>query len=177
MNTTEFNLLFEETINICRRTLCEKADEYADGEDRLHNFNVAAVIQDETPVKSLGGMGIKHYVSIYDLIRRHEKGVKISDEMWTEKIKDGINYLILLRAALYDSSHAVKDADKTAEHIQCGTITHTDDSKPVERVESLCISCYYCDIGENNCYCTYSHGGTCPTHTCGFYMPNGDIKL
>ena len=32
MNTPEFNALFEQTVQMCRETLCAKADEYAEGE-------------------------------------------------------------------------------------------------------------------------------------------------
>ena len=100
MTTQEFNALFEQTVQMCRETLCAKADEYAEDDDRLHNFNTAAVLQGETPIKSLGGMAVKHTVSVYDLIRRHNRGVEITQEIWDEKLKDSINYLILLRAAV-----------------------------------------------------------------------------
>ena len=143
MNTAEFNALFEETVDICRQTLCVKADEYAEGEDRLHNFNIAAAIQGETPVKSLGGMGIKHYVSIYDLIRRYEKGKKISDEMWTEKIKDGINYLILLRAALTDA-HSPVSTPTTAEPVQ-GSIIPLPEDNACSRLVECCGTCAWYD--------------------------------
>ncbi len=97
MNTPEFNALFEQTVEMCRQTLCAKADEYAEDDDRLHNFNIASILQGNTPIESIGGMMVKHTVSVYDLIRRTGKGAEISDAMWDEKIKDSINYLILLR--------------------------------------------------------------------------------
>ena len=97
MNTPEFNALFEQTVEMCRETLCAKADEYAEDEDRLHNFHQAAHLQGGTAVSALGGMMVKHTVSVYDLIRRAGKGAYISDAMWDEKIIDHINYLILLR--------------------------------------------------------------------------------
>lgn len=100
MNSQEFNVLFEQTVEMCRSTLCAKADEYAEDDDRLHNFNIAAILQGNTPIEALGGMMVKHTVSIYDLIRRTGKGAEISDVMWDEKIMDSINYLILLRAAV-----------------------------------------------------------------------------
>jgi hypothetical protein len=100
MKTQRFNELFEETVAKARRTLCGKAAEYAENDDRLHNFRIAAGLQGCTPVKALGGMMVKHTVSVYDLIRRHEQGVEIPPELWDEKIIDSINYLILLRAVL-----------------------------------------------------------------------------
>ena len=44
MKTERFNEVLESTINKCVRTLGCKAGEYAT-EDRLHNFKVAAKIQ------------------------------------------------------------------------------------------------------------------------------------
>ncbi len=97
MKTDKFNSVLEKTISKCVDTLCAKANEYAT-EDRLHNFKVAAELQNCTPITALAGMMAKHTVSIYDLIQRQEKGFEVSREMWDEKIGDSINYLILLTA-------------------------------------------------------------------------------
>ena len=53
-------------------------------------------------ISALAGMMCKHTVSIYDLIEGYEAGRAIEPELWDEKIIDSINYLILLRAALYE---------------------------------------------------------------------------
>ena len=45
MNTNDFNAIIREQIERCENTLCQKAEEYAT-EDRLHNFKVAAELQD-----------------------------------------------------------------------------------------------------------------------------------
>jgi len=100
MNTIEFNALFESVVDHCRSVLCYKASEYAEDNDRLHNFNQAAHLQGGTVISALGGMMIKHTVSVYDLIRREAKGQAVSDELFDEKIIDSINYLILLKAAV-----------------------------------------------------------------------------
>ena len=100
MTTQEFNALFEQTVEMCRETLCAKADEYAEVDDRLHNFRVAAAVMGCDVKQALAGMMSKHTVSVYDLIRREAKGQAVSVELWNEKIIDHINYLILLRAAV-----------------------------------------------------------------------------
>ena len=100
MTTPEFNAVFEQTVEMCRQTLCHKADEYAEDDDRLHNFNQAAHLQGGTAVSALGGMMVKHTVSVYDLIRREAKGQAVSAELWDEKTIDHINYLILLRGII-----------------------------------------------------------------------------
>lgn len=99
MNTKDFNEIIHEQIERCEATLCKKADEYAT-EDRLHNFKVAAGIQNCLPTTALAGMMAKHTVSVYDMIRGLEEGKSYPVELWNEKIGDSINYLLLLAAAV-----------------------------------------------------------------------------
>ena len=103
MNTERFNEVLENTLNKCVKVLGCKAGEYAT-EDRLHNFKVAAEIQNCTPITALAGMMAKHTVSVYDLIQRQEQGLVVPKEMWDEKIGDSINYLILLTALVEEKS-------------------------------------------------------------------------
>ena len=93
MKTEEFNKIMNWHIEHCKATLNNKATEYATG-DRLHNFKIAAEIQNTTAVQALAGMMAKHTVSIYDMCR---DGCNDLD-MWSEKITDHINYLLLLAA-------------------------------------------------------------------------------
>lgn len=104
MNTKDFNNIIHEQIERCEATLCKKADEYAVGDDRLHNFKVAAGIQDCLPTTALGGMMAKHTVSVYDMLRGLEEGKSYPAELWNEKITDSINYLLLLAAAVREDS-------------------------------------------------------------------------
>ena len=94
----EFDRIFEETVEKSRSVLASKSKEYAT-EDKLHNFKVAAVTEGVSNRRALGGMMVKHTVSIYDLLRADE----CADlAMWDEKIGDHINYLILLRALVIE---------------------------------------------------------------------------
>ena len=102
MNTETFNKVIREQIERCEATLCKKADEYAT-EDRLHNFKVAAGLQDCLPTTALAGMMAKHTVSVYDMIRGLEEGKSYPAELWNEKITDSINYLLLLAAAVREN--------------------------------------------------------------------------
>lgn len=103
MNTENFNKIIHEQIERCEATLCKKADEYAI-EDMLHNFKVAAGIQNCLPTTALGGMMAKHTVSVYDMIQGLENGRSYPVELWDEKIGDSINYLLLLAAAVREES-------------------------------------------------------------------------
>ena len=103
MNTEDFNKIIHEQIERCEAALCKKADEYAT-DDMLHNFKVAAGIQNCLPTTALGGMMAKHTVSVYDMIRGLEEGKSYPIELWNEKITDSINYLLLLLAAVREDS-------------------------------------------------------------------------
>lgn len=99
MNTQKFDNIIEQRLKKCQTVLCKKAVEYAT-DDRLHNFKVAAKLQNCTPEKALAGMMCKHTVSVYDLINDLENGKCAAREMWEEKIGDSLNYLLLLTAML-----------------------------------------------------------------------------
>ena len=103
MNTEDFNKIIHEQIDRCENTLCKKADEYAANDDRLHNFKVAAGLQDCLPTTALAGMMAKHTVSVYDMLRGLEEGKSYPLELWDEKITDSINYLLLLLAAVREN--------------------------------------------------------------------------
>ena len=99
MYNNEFNHIIDHSINMAKKTLLERGEEYAT-EDRLHNFRVAAELQGTTMREALAGMMAKHTTSIYDMVQdpidAHNK------HKWDEKIGDHINYLLILQAVLYD---------------------------------------------------------------------------
>jgi len=105
MTTTDFNACLKDMQAHTLDVLTAKATEYAT-DDRLHNFKAAAALQRETPVKALGGMMVKHTVSVYDLIHDCEAGAEIPRDLWAEKITDSINYLYLLWALLNGKDNA-----------------------------------------------------------------------
>lgn len=102
MTGAKFEEVFKEQFGRCEEVLINKAKEYAT-EDRLHNFKVAAVLENVTVKKALAGMLAKHTVSVYDMCRS-DKAYSI--EMWNEKITDHINYLILLRALIEEDNES-----------------------------------------------------------------------
>ena len=99
MYQNEFDPIIRRQLDRCEDLLAIRGNEYATT-DRLHNFRVAASMQDTTMRSALAGMMAKHTASIYDMINdeidAHNK------EKWDEKITDHINYLLILQAVLYD---------------------------------------------------------------------------
>lgn len=101
VTSEQFDAIVAEQLKRCTDILCSKAKEYATT-DRLHNFKMAAKLQDETPFQSLAGMMAKHTISVYDMLRTDAE--KHSLDLWNEKITDSINYLLLLAAMVRDES-------------------------------------------------------------------------
>jgi len=97
----------QELVDHCLSLLDSKRSDYATV-DYFHTFNVAAELQDITPLQALGGMAAKHVASVFKLINEHAEGRKISRDMWTEKIGDVINYLLIAWAWL-----EVEDVEKS----------------------------------------------------------------
>lgn len=100
MNAEKYQMYITETMQDSLNTLTAKAKEYADTDDMLHNFKVAACLQGKTQEQALGGMMSKHLVSIYDMI---DNAPAYSKAAWQEKIGDTINYLLILSAMIKDA--------------------------------------------------------------------------
>lgn len=100
MDTQTFNDVFDGQIAMCQNILVDKAKEYATS-DRLHNFKVAAILESCTHTQALAGMMVKHTVSVYDMCKDGEYPMAV----WEEKITDHINYLILLKAILFEEQN------------------------------------------------------------------------
>lgn len=107
MQNERFKQIVSDQLQSCQDTLILKAKEYATA-DRLHNFKVAAELQDVALRKALAGMMAKHTVSIYDMCNatRVER-----PSVWDEKITDHINYLLLLRAVVAEELEESQSTD------------------------------------------------------------------
>lgn len=118
MDSDRLSEIIGQQYSICEELLSQKAQEYAPV-DRLHNFRVAAEMQNIGLATALAGMMAKHTVSLYDLIERTEKGEVFGSDIWIEKITDHMNYLFLLKAILEEewSKPMLKEYDITAVDI------------------------------------------------------------
>ena len=99
MNNKNFETLMNEQFEICKNVLCSKSKEYDFGDDRLHSFKVAAALLKQTPEEALLGYLTKHIMSIYDMVPEVNN---FTYEKFSEKLTDSINYLLLLKALLYE---------------------------------------------------------------------------
>lgn len=101
MTNELFDAIVTEQLNYCAALLTEKGLEYNKGDvDRLISSKRAAAIMGCTQEQAIAGMMVKHTESIYQMIAHPEN--EYSAEKWTEKITDHINYLLILKAAIYE---------------------------------------------------------------------------
>jgi len=101
MQLDRFNKVIKDQLQYCEALLVSKGDEYVRTTDRLAVFKKAAVFQNETPKQALLGMLAKHLVSISDMCVADSKE---TSELWSEKITDSINYLLLLWALVEEDT-------------------------------------------------------------------------
>lgn len=96
MSTSEFNILASGMFDEAKDTLFGKGKEYDTEEWRLRSFHTAGNIANCSPEKALMGMLLKHTVSMGDIIDNLDEGVLPSEKLLREKVKDIINYHILV---------------------------------------------------------------------------------
>lgn len=134
MNSEWFEKVIKKQIKTCEDVLIGKAKEYATDDDRLHNFKNAAGMMSCDPKNALAGMMAKHTISVYDMCR---SGKDYPIELWTEKITDHINYLLLLKAIIEENcwhetlgneeEKIVKKLKRMAENSIYGLTTDPED--------------------------------------------------
>ena len=101
MTTEKFNKIVDEMLETCRETLITKQNEYNLDDDRLSFFKEGTELTKLSPERTLYMFMFKHIKSLADMVASEKK---YSKELWEEKIKDNINYLLLLRALLEDDN-------------------------------------------------------------------------
>ena len=94
MHIDRFNAIVDSQVKYSLALLEAKGKEYSLGSDRLDHFKDAAAEQGITAEQALWGMLSKHIASLNGMCRNDST----AKELWTEKITDSINYLLLLRA-------------------------------------------------------------------------------
>lgn len=122
MKSKRFYELLAERIQKIKEKLDSKGQEYSTEENKLHNFDRAAIRSDQLREKALLGMLLKHEISVLDIIDGIEVGKLPTKEIVDEKFGDLINYYILLEACVVDRLDKEENESKATESIYRGTI-------------------------------------------------------
>lgn len=112
MTSIEFDEVVQNRINKTLDVLVNKAKEYANDNDRLHNFNKAASMSNQSRERALLGMLLKHIVSFDDIVEKLDQNILPSESLLNEKIGDIINYYILAEACIIDRINSAKEVVK-----------------------------------------------------------------
>jgi len=103
MTESKFLKFFQDEVKACQEILIAKNDDYSSGFDKLANFKAAGRIDSISPIEALRGMDLKHRVSIQTGLNDLNKDKIRPLEWWQEKLRDHINYMILLHASIYET--------------------------------------------------------------------------
>ncbi len=99
MKSKQFDKVVKRRCKLIKAILSNKEKEYAQDNDRFHNFKVAAAIDGEEPEQALWGMFKKHLVSIRD-IKNDPDNPLYTKAFVDEKVGDAIDYLVLFEGLL-----------------------------------------------------------------------------
>lgn len=176
MNSEWFEKVVKDQIKTCEDVLIDKAKEYSDDSDRLHNFKNAAGMMGCDAKEALSGMMAKHTISVYDMCRN---GKDYPIELWNEKITDHINYLLLLKAVVteekqmtvYDDLLEKIQRDPHVRYVPVPGMTlmgnqfDTDEDKDLtERTKEIIQSLKICTCNDSGCIgCGYYRNADCNT--------------
>jgi len=109
MNSDKFDEIVNNRLNTTKEVLINKAKEYANVDNRLHNFEKAGNMSNQSREKALKGFLLKHIVSLDDIIENIDEGILPSKQLLDEKITDIINYHILMEACIIERIEKEKD--------------------------------------------------------------------
>lgn len=105
MKVARFNEIIDEQLEFNKTLLIKKEKEYSENTsngkdaDRLAHFKRTAALLNRDEKEAVFSMLSKHIVSLADMIINNGE---YSLELWTEKISDSINYLLILKAMIYE---------------------------------------------------------------------------
>lgn len=123
MENDVFSVLVRKVLGACESSLLgAKNFEYTRQKDRFHNFKSAGKKRNKHPIDILLGYQIKHRVSIEDICEDAMNGIYPTDNHLLEKLKDHINYDIILFGMITELRQEAR-MDAMAEEEEIQTIT------------------------------------------------------
>jgi hypothetical protein len=108
MNRTSFEKLVDDFLAECKATLVKKGDEYSKTDNVLENFERTARDYGVSVTQSWGSHFDKHVSAI----RNYCKSGEWINEPIRERIKDAVNYLLLLLAHVHIATPRSSETEK-----------------------------------------------------------------
>lgn len=147
----EFEELFNDMVQKCKKELINKNKEYAKKGNRFDSFDSAAIEYNTTPLVVWGILFDKHYRAIRSYINKEKE---YSNEKIEGRIMDCINYLYLLLGI-------IKRNENNNNSLNCYSYYNPQEDK--ENVIKSNVSCIADIIKENtttSAYGNYTTEGT-----------------
>lgn len=104
MNSNQFKEICDAQFEYCLEVLGVKANEYVISTDRLKFIKDGALLLRCNNKEAVYALMSKHLISIRDMCQQDSQNYT----KWLEKITDTINYLLLLKAVIYEESTEVQ---------------------------------------------------------------------
>lgn len=111
MTHEQFCLYVTRFINEIKQLLIEKSCEYSMAGDKFHNFECGARLTIQTREQVLYGFMLKHLISLQDFIL-HQRNSNHPEKL-QEKIKDIVNYCVILSAMIDENRKQTKSEPVT----------------------------------------------------------------
>ena len=102
----------EITLLTLKELLIIKGKEYRRNNDPYHNFNEGAKIMDVRAMTVLNFFRLKHLISIADLLKDLEQGIKVSEAQVNEKYNDVLVYTLI------ELAYAENQKEASFQHYQ-----------------------------------------------------------
>lgn len=112
MSPETFQKLAKQRLDELTNILVVKGAEYATDGDRLHNFNSAARIADESKARVLDGFVLKQYTNYRDMLNKFDRDEPVTVGMIREKFGDILTYFLIQEIIFlekYDAGVAFDD--------------------------------------------------------------------
>ena len=88
MNSKRFYYLVDKETERIKDILISKGEEYSTLDNKLHNFDKAGRMSNQSREKALMGMLLKHQVSVDDIVNKLDEGKLPTLDLLSEKITE-----------------------------------------------------------------------------------------
>lgn len=115
MRAFRFEEIVNDQLDQVRKTMGQKAAEYAKPDDPLHTIRKSAQLQDITLLEAISGMAAPVAANLFDMMQSSQQ---IPLGVWDKKITSLMSYLAILRTAVEEEQQIAEPPATTSLTIQ-----------------------------------------------------------